>query len=120
MEGAPTASRGHEPRTWFMRIVGAKTPLQAKTALWGYIYLLPWLIGLFVFLVGPIVASAYFSLTEYEVMSPPKWVGLANYSKAFTGDKLFWSSLARTLPGLGGHDRHFPRRGPGRCHLDPR
>lgn len=82
---------------FFVRLVGAQTSLAARKAVWGYVFLLPWAIGLAVFVLGPIIASAYFSFNEYDVISPPKWVGLANYAKAFTDDELFWPSLWRTL-----------------------
>jgi multiple sugar transport system permease protein len=81
----------------FGRLAGAHSPLEAHQAMWGYIFLLPWLIGLSVFLVGPILASAYFSLQEYDVLSPPKFIGVENYVRAFSGDKQFWPSLGRTL-----------------------
>lgn len=88
-----------KPRSvpFLARLAGAKTPLQAQKALWGYLLLLPWLLGLIVFILGPIFASLYFSFTEYEIISPPKWIGLANYQKAFFGDELFWPSLGRTF-----------------------
>lgn len=82
---------------FFARVAGAKTHFQAREAMWGYIFLLPWIIGLLVFIIGPIIASAYFSLTEYAVLTPPQWVGLDNYQKAFFDDKQFWPSLWRTL-----------------------
>ncbi len=78
-------------------LVGAKSPLERNQALWGYLFLLPWLVGLIVFLVGPILASAYYSLHEYDILSPAKYIGLDNYVRAFTGDNKFWPSLARTL-----------------------
>lgn len=78
-------------------LVGARSPLEIHQALWGYIFLLPWLLGLLIFTIGPILVSAYFSLMEYDVLSPPKFIGLENYIRAFTGDKQFWPSLWRTL-----------------------
>ena len=79
------------------RLVGAPSPMQARKALWGYLFLLPWLIGMLVFIVGPIIASFVLSFTEYDVLSPPRFIGLANYVKAFTGDSLFWPSIGRTF-----------------------
>ena len=79
------------------RLIGAKSPLQAEEATWGLIFLLPWILGLIIFILGPIIASAYFSFTEYEVISPPKFVGMDNYVKAFTDDTQFWPSLGRTF-----------------------
>src|SRR6185437_1543780 len=94
-----TADVAAKPRSVspLARLAGAKTPLQARKALWGYILLLPWLLGLIIFILGPIIASLYLSFTDYEVISPPVWVGLANYQKAFFGDDLFWPSLWRTF-----------------------
>lgn len=79
------------------RMAGARSAMESNEAKWGYIFLLPWLIGLLVFWIGPILASAYFSVMEYDVLSPPKWVGMENYIRAFTGDKQFWPSLTRTF-----------------------
>lgn len=82
---------------WFARLAGARSPMEAHEAKWGYIFLLPWILGLVVFILGPILASAYFGFTQYEVLSPPKFVGLSNYTKALFDDRLFWPSLGRTL-----------------------
>ena len=93
-------SRGHDLPLVFRflgRVVGGTTRLQITRAAQAYLFLLPWLVGLLVFWVGPIVASFYFSFTEYDVLSPPRWVGIENYRKAFTADELFWPSLWRTF-----------------------
>jgi multiple sugar transport system permease protein len=82
---------------WYAGLVGASTPLQARKALWGYAFLLPWLVGLIVFWLGPIVASFAFSFLQYDMISAPLFVGFDNYVKAFTGDDLFWPSLSRTF-----------------------
>lgn len=63
----------------------------------GYIFIAPWLIGLLVFVAGPIIASLYLSLTSYDMLSAPSFIGLANYQKAFVGDPLFWPSMFRTF-----------------------
>ncbi len=79
------------------RIVGAESELKKKDALQGYLFALPWIIGLVVFVAGPILVSVYLSLNDYSVLSGATWVGLANYRRAFLGDPLFWPSLGRTL-----------------------
>jgi multiple sugar transport system permease protein len=79
------------------RMVGAKSRVQAHKALWGYLFALPWLLGLLVFFGGPILASAYLSLTEYAVLDTPTYIGLQNYTRAFSQDDLFWPSLGRTF-----------------------
>ena len=65
--------------------------------LYGYLFLTPWLIGFFGLFVGPGLYSLYLSFTQYDVMSPPQFIGLKNYVEMFTADDLFWSSLLRTL-----------------------
>lgn len=95
---AGRVSGGRRPAPSLLaRIVGASTPAQTRKALWGYLFGLPWIIGLIVFILGPILASFVLSFTEYDVMSPPKFVGFANYGKAFLHDDLFWPSIGRTF-----------------------
>src|SRR5215210_3071396 len=54
----------------------------------GYLFLLPWLIGLVVITIGPMLASLYLSFTNYSLIQAPKWVGLANYARMFTDERL--------------------------------
>jgi pectin-derived oligosaccharide transport system permease protein len=54
----------------------------------GYLFLLPWLIGLVVITLGPMLASLYLSFTNYSLIQAPKWVGLANYARMFTDERL--------------------------------
>src|SRR5690606_3179625 len=44
-------------------------------------FISPWIIGFLVFTAGPMVASLVLSFTNYDVINPPKWVGLANYQR---------------------------------------
>ncbi len=92
---APARAPSHRP--WLARIVGAQTAVQTHRALWGYLFALPWVLGLIFFFGGPILASLYFGFTEYAILSPPKFIGLANYDRAFNKDDLFWPSLGRTF-----------------------
>ena len=79
------------------KVVGAKSKFQIRRALWGYVFALPWILGLIIFWGGPILVSLYYGFTHYEVPGSPQWIGLENYTKAFTGDDLFWGSLERTF-----------------------
>lgn len=65
-----------------------------KTA---YIFLLPWLIGLFCLTAGPMLGSLYLSMTKYSLLSPPSWIGLDNYIRIFTDDSTFTASLKLTF-----------------------
>ena len=74
----------------------AKTPeekrLRAKEAgrdnKAGYLFLLPWLIGLVVITIGPMIASLYLSFTNYSLIQAPKWIGLDNYARMLTDERL--------------------------------
>lgn len=63
-----------------------------REALDCYIFMSPVIIGLIVFMIGPMIASLYFSFTKYDILGAPKWIGLANYNGLFH-DHLFWQSL---------------------------
>jgi len=57
----------------------------------------PWLVGFSIFVLYPLVMSAYLSFTKYDLLSSPKWVGLANYKYAFTVDPQVWPAVKNTL-----------------------
>lgn len=58
----------------------------------------PGILGFLIFTAGPMVASLYYSFTEFSVLSSPKWVGLQNYNNMLTGaSSLFLKSLKVTL-----------------------
>ncbi len=62
-----------------------------------YLFASPWLIGLLVFTLGPMIASFLLSFADYPLIVPPKWIGLENYIEMFTDDKLVWQSLKVTF-----------------------
>jgi multiple sugar transport system permease protein len=64
--------------------------LERRRLVTGLLFLSPWLIGLLVFTAYPILASLYYSLTDYRVLKAPRWVGLANYAYLLRGDEYFW------------------------------
>ena len=70
--------------------------LERSEAIKGYIFISPWIIGLLVFMLFPMLASLYLSLTRYSVVSPPKYIGLSNYANIFK-EPVFWTSVKNTL-----------------------
>ena len=56
----------------------------------------PWLFGFVVFTAGPIIASAYYSLTNFDLFQLPQFVGFQNYVQ-LSQDPVFWQSLENTL-----------------------
>ncbi len=63
----------------------------------SYLFILPSVTGVLVFLAYPILFSLYISLTNWDFVRKPKFVGLANYIRLFTQDPLFWTSLSVTI-----------------------
>jgi multiple sugar transport system permease protein len=70
--------------------------LARREALTFYLLISPWLVGLLLFVLGPMVASLFISFTRWDLLSPAKFVGLQNYERMFTRDPLFWQSLKVT------------------------
>lgn len=70
---------------------------QIKNNVAGYLFITPFIIGIFVFTLYPFVSSLYFSFTDYNGFSEPEWIGLKNYIEMFTKDKKFWTSLWVTI-----------------------
>jgi len=71
--------------------------LKKREAILGYFYISPWLIGFLIFVAGPMIASLYFSFCDYQLLIPPKWIGINNYVRIFSDDPLFMKSLWNTL-----------------------
>ena len=63
----------------------------------GVIFCLPFIIGFIAFLIVPMGISLYYSFCDYDILSPPEFIGLDNYIKMFTGDEVFWRSFKATL-----------------------
>ena len=67
-----------------------------KEELIAYLFVSPWVIGFLAFTIGPMIASLYLSFCEADMLSPSKFVGLANYRQLFSFDEvqsLFWKTL---------------------------
>ena len=63
----------------------------------GLFFAGPYLLGASALIIYPFAASLYFSMTKYNVVSPPVWVGLDNYATIFTQDDKFWTAVYNTL-----------------------
>lgn len=71
--------------------------MRRKESMYGYIFVLPWIIGFLAFTAGPLVFSFVASFTNYNITSQMDFVGAENYQGLFTEDSLFWTSLWNTL-----------------------
>ena len=70
---------------------------QAKRNLAGWLFISPWLVGFLAFSAYPFLRSVYLSFTRYNIVTAPKWVGVANYKMLLTQDDLFWRSAWVTI-----------------------
>ncbi|GAA2113609.1 sugar ABC transporter permease [Streptomyces synnematoformans] len=57
----------------------------------AFFFLLPWFLGLFVITLGPMIASLYLSFTDYNLLQPPEFAGLDNYSRILDDARLHQS-----------------------------
>jgi multiple sugar transport system permease protein len=84
---ATTAARAKESglRAWWRR--------------WGvqYLFLVPFFLLFFVFVVAPVLTAMYLSFTYFNILEPPKWIGWSNYKLLFLEDDVFLTAIANTL-----------------------
>lgn len=80
----PRAKRKLRPRFW-------------QDTVRGYLFIMPVVLGLIIWTFGPMLASAYYSLTNYKITGTPEFIGLKNYIDLFTTDRLFAQSMSVTL-----------------------
>jgi multiple sugar transport system permease protein len=78
-----------------------RQPLQTRLAqseqFWGWLFVAPTVLGLVIFSVGPIIAGFAISLSEWNIVGSPRWVGLTNYRGLLFGhDAFFWTALRAT------------------------
>ncbi|HRF47737.1 MAG TPA: sugar ABC transporter permease [Anaerolineales bacterium] len=69
---------------------------------WVLLFLLPSLSGLAVFSLTPILASLGLTLFDWDLLTPPRFIGLDNFSELFTSDD-FWAALGHTLYFIAGY-----------------
>ncbi len=60
-------------------------------------FLSPWIVGFTIFFGYPLVMIGYLSFTHYDLLSPPRWIGLANYRYLLGEDPEVWPAVRNTL-----------------------
>jgi putative chitobiose transport system permease protein len=70
-----------------------------KLSLTPYLFLAPALLVIAVFVLYPIVAVVYYSFTDYNIVTPPEWIGLKNYQQ-LVQDPIFWQALRHSFTYL--------------------
>ena len=82
--------------------------MRRNEALAGWLFVTPVFLGLVIFQIYPILFSLYISMTRWNFLSPPAWIGLENYATLFFADQIFLKAMGNTalyalgvvLPGL--------------------
>lgn len=62
----------------------------------GILCTLPFLIGFFMFLIIPMLISAYYAFCDFDILSDPVWIGFSNFEKMME-DPTFWKSVRVTF-----------------------
>jgi multiple sugar transport system permease protein len=68
-----------------------------RDARYFYLFASPYLVALFLFTLGPILASLYLGFTNYDASTTPRWLGVYNFNFLLTQDADFWQSLKVTV-----------------------
>lgn len=71
--------------------------LQQHETKWGYIFISPWMIGFVILTLGPMVASLFFSFTQWDVLNEARFVGAKNYADMVGSD---WLKVSKALSNI--------------------
>ena len=106
MSSATEASPKLEPAAASGRRPGSKRRREAAARgerIWAFNFIAPFIVGIAVFYYIAFTAASYFSFTRYNLLKPPKWLGLENY-RYLLGDEVFrkalWNTAKLTLVGV--------------------
>jgi multiple sugar transport system permease protein len=77
------------------------TASQKRNQLMGLLFVSPWILGFLLWTLYPLTSSFYYSLTRYDLLRDPIFIGLENYSEIFTRDPLFGKVTYNTLYYVG-------------------
>jgi ABC-type sugar transport system permease subunit len=85
-----------------------QTEAEQNRIFWGLLFAGPWIVGFIIFVVGPALASLYWSFTNYELGEAPEWIGIENYRTLLLGDgahgrrfqQAMFNSLYYTVVGV--------------------
>ena len=79
--------------------------LRAPGGLWqemkksriSYLFILPYVALFFIFVVLPVAVSLVLSFTSFNVLEPPRFTGLANYTRLLFNDSVFLKGVQNTI-----------------------
>ncbi len=93
--------------SWIGKLRGL-TETEQRKVFWGFFFASPWLLGFVIFVLGPSLASLYYSFTNYRLGRTPEWIGLENYRDLLAGNgasgrrfqQSMWNSAYYALIGV--------------------
>jgi len=68
-----------------------------RNALSAYAFLSPWMLGMLLITLGPMIASLILSFTRYDLIGSPEWIGFDNYTRMFASDPRYLKSVSVTI-----------------------
>lgn len=71
--------------------------LTRKRAAAGRRFIVPNLLAVLIFLLLPLAFSLYLSFQHWDLFHAPRFVGVSNYTRLFTGDRMFYVALVNTV-----------------------
>lgn len=74
----------------------SKMKMSTQDAVWGYVFLSPWILGMIFFMGGPIIFSLILAFCKWDMITPINFVGIDNFIKMFT-DMRFLHSMYNTF-----------------------
>ncbi len=86
-----------KPTSMLNRFVSWTRHWRVREALWGYLFLLPNILGFLAFNLFPLLFAIGMSFTRWDLIAPPTFVGLSNYEKLFLEDESFRIAVKNTV-----------------------
>ena len=74
---------------------GRCSEIKRREAVYGYLFISPWILGFLAFTLLPIVLAIYYSFTDYSLLQSPASVGFDNYRQLWN-DPVFWKTSSLT------------------------
>lgn len=93
-EGTAFGGRANRPKRWGSS--QRRNGLRRREAITFYLCISPWLLGFVLFVLGPMVASLVISFSQWDLLTPARYVGLRNYHRLLGRDQLVWQALKVT------------------------
>ena len=81
--------------------VSRYTPRDWRNLRLGILFVSPWALGFLFFTIYPLLSSLYYSLTRYDLLRPPVFLGFKNYTTLFFDDPHFWNVMYNSLYYVG-------------------